>query len=196
MERTHCLTSARSRLVGAGDAVDTTRTAADTPVRWAELQERREKWPQIRLELSTGLQRSCRPRSEEAGGFFAQCEAAESEPYCSGGRRGAPSRKAGELAEWFSSVLVRIAALLRESPMFGNPDLSAIQTAVPLVNASLVFRLYEEWKQEMILDRDKILGFRQTGFSEERRLVPSEAFAELKDAVDQVQRRIGVLRAG
>ncbi|MDI7246977.1 MAG: hypothetical protein QME92_05850 [Bacillota bacterium] len=132
---------------------------------------------------------------EEAGGFFAECEEGESERYRSGSQHDALSRKARELAERFNSILVRVATLVRESPMFGDPDLRAIQMAVRRVNASLRLRLYEEWNQEVIHDEDRILGLRQAGFSEERRLFPSEAFAELKDAVDQVQRRIGVLRA-
>jgi hypothetical protein len=48
---------------------------------------------------------------------------------------------------------------------------------------------------EILNDEDVVLGVRPAGFSEERRLLPIDALAEIDDALDQASRRLGILRA-
>jgi len=70
-----------------------------------------------------------------------------------------------------------------------------MRLAVRRVDAALRLRRFEEWGPGVINDEDIILGVRPAGFSEDRRLQPTEALAEIDDALDQVSRRVGVLRA-
>jgi len=105
------------------------------------------------------------------------------------------ARRARELSARFNAVLVRVVALLRQSPMFGNADVQALQLAVRRINAALRFRLFEEWGPEVLHDEGTVLGVRPAGSSEDQRLRPRQALAEIRNALDQVTRRLGVLRA-
>jgi hypothetical protein len=78
--------------------------------------------------------------------------------------------------------------------MFGTTDLDAMRLAVRRIDAALRPRR-KEWAPEILNDEDVVLGVRPAGFSEDRRLQPTEALAEIDDALDQVSRRVGVLRA-
>jgi hypothetical protein len=95
----------------------------------------------------------------------------------------------------FHAPLVRLASMVRESPMFGAADLSAVQLVVRRIDAVLRLRRYEEWGPEILHNEDTVLGVRPAGFSEDQRLRPAEALAELNDAVEHALRRTGVLRA-
>ena len=70
-----------------------------------------------------------------------------------------------------------------------------MRLGVRRINAALRFRRFEEWGPEVINDEDIVLGVRPAGYSEDQRLQPTGALAEIDDALDQVSRRVGVLRA-
>ena len=103
--------------------------------------------------------------------------------------------RARELSAGFHPSLVRISSLVSQSPMFGKTDLDAIKLSVRRIDAALRLRQYEEWGPETICDEDIVLGVRPAGSSEDRRLMPRTAIAEIDDALDQVLRRLKVLRA-
>lgn len=103
--------------------------------------------------------------------------------------------RATQLSAVFHAPLVRLAALVRESPMFGAMDLEVIQLAVRRIDAALRLRQYSEWGPEVLHDEDIVLGVKPAGFSEDRRLEPAEALAEIDDSLDKLSRRLGVLRA-
>ncbi len=102
---------------------------------------------------------------------------------------------AREVSARFDFQLVRILSLTRQSQMLGSTDADTIRLAVRRIDAALGLRRYEEWGQEVLHDEDMVLGVKQAGSSEDRRLETSEALAEIDDALDQVLRRVGVLRA-
>ena len=79
--------------------------------------------------------------------------------------------------------------------MFGKTDLDAIRLSVRRIDAALRLRRYDEWGPEILNDEDIVLGVRPAGFSEDQHLLPGQAIAEIDDALDQVLRRLGVLRA-
>jgi hypothetical protein len=101
---------------------------------------------------------------------------------------------AREVSRHFDGALVRIAALVRESPMLGSVDLEAIQLALRRVDAALRLRAFKEWGECLLYDEDVVRGVRSPGFSEDR-ISPHEALAEIVDALDAVKRRLGVLHA-
>lgn len=95
----------------------------------------------------------------------------------------------------FDAALVRVAALVHQSSMFGNVDFQAITLAVRRINAALRLKLFQQWESEVLYDEDRVLGVRQAGSSEDHRLAPRDALAVLDEALDQVYRRLGVLQA-
>jgi len=58
-----------------------------------------------------------------------------------------------------------------------------------------VFAGYYEWKTEVLHDEGTVLGLRPAGSSEDQRISPAAARTEIGNALDQVSRRIGILRA-
>ena len=100
-----------------------------------------------------------------------------------------------EVSAKFHVPLVRVLALVNQSQMLGSTDADTIRLAVRRIDAALRLRQYEEWGPEILNDEDRVLGVRPAGFSEDRRLQPGGALTEINDAVDQVLRRVGVLRA-
>jgi hypothetical protein len=127
--------------------------------------------------------------------FLNRCdEAAQGRPY----QFEMPTDLAGvgtRLAARFNATLVRIAALVRESPLHGKPDLEAVQLAIRRINAALRLRLFEEWGPEIMHDEGEVLGVKPAGWSEDRRLSPEDAGREIREAVEQVMHRVGVLGA-
>lgn len=105
------------------------------------------------------------------------------------------AERARELSARFHAPLVRLVSLVRESAMLTAVDLNALQLAVRRIDAALRLRLYEEWGPEVLHDEDIVLAVKPAGFSEDRHTHPRQALEELNDAVDQVSRRIGILRA-
>ncbi|MEK7995376.1 MAG: nucleoside 2-deoxyribosyltransferase [Planctomycetota bacterium] len=103
--------------------------------------------------------------------------------------------KGREVSRAFHGPLVRLGALVPQSSMFGNADIQVVQQAVRRIDAALRLRLFEEWDPEVLHDEGTVLGVRPAGFSEDRRINPKEALAEVDDALDQVYRRLGVLIA-
>jgi Nucleoside 2-deoxyribosyltransferase len=79
--------------------------------------------------------------------------------------------------------------------MFGNTDLQAIQSAVRRIDAALRLRYLQEWEPEVLHDEGTVLGMGPAGFSEEVRLGAPDALGEIDQALDDVLRRLGVLRA-
>lgn len=147
------------------------------------------------VKLVADLEAKLAEARAEAAGFLAEC--ATFLGAVPGGAELSEdlSRRGRGLAARFDAALVRVATLVRQSPMFGNPDLQAVQLAVRRVSAALRLRLFQEWGPGVLHDEDVVLGVKPAGFSEDRRLTPTEALAELDDALDQVVRRLGVLRA-
>ena len=72
--------------------------------------------------------------------------------------------RADEISKRFDAALVRIATLVRHSPMMGQVDLQALQIATRRINAALRFRQFEEWAPSVIHDEDVVLGIRREGF--------------------------------
>lgn len=103
--------------------------------------------------------------------------------------------RAGEVSARFHVPLVRVLFLVRQSQMLGSNDVDAIRLAVKRIEAALRLRQYEEWGPEILNDEDRVLGVRPAGYSEDRRLEPNRALTEIDNALDQVLRRVGVLRA-
>lgn len=127
--------------------------------------------------------------------FLGECSAAiEAEGYASYELPADLAPRAKELSAGFHAPLVRLSSLVRQLPMFGSVDLEAMQLAVRRIDAALRLRQYQEWGPEILHDEDIVLGVKPAGFSEDRQLVPTEALAEIDDALDQVSRRVGVLR--
>jgi hypothetical protein len=131
---------------------------------------------------------------EEAERFFANCEALRQKLGASFELSEDLARKGKEISARFDGALVRIASLVRQSPMFGNTDLQAMQLTVRQISAALRLRRHREWGPEVLHDEGLVLGVSPAGFSEDE-LSPPEALAELDKALDQVSRRVGVLRA-
>jgi hypothetical protein len=100
-----------------------------------------------------------------------------------------------DVARRFHDPLVRIVALIRRSPMFGNTDLQAVQSAVRRIDAALRLRYLQEWDPEVLHDEGTVLGMKPGGFSEEMRLTARDALGEIDNALDDVVRRLGVLKA-
>jgi hypothetical protein len=103
--------------------------------------------------------------------------------------------RAREVSARFHVPLVRVSSLVRQSNMLGSTDQDAIRLAVQRIDAALRLRQHEEWGPEILNNEDIVLGVRPAGYSEDRRLQPSQALAEIDDALDQVLRRLGVLSA-
>lgn len=131
---------------------------------------------------------------EEAKRFFADCEALRQKLGASFELSEDLVRKGKEISARFDDALVRIASLVRQSPMFGSTDLQALQLAVRQISAALRLRRHREWGPEVLHDEGLVLGVSPAGFSEDE-LSPPEVLAELDKALDQVSRRVGVLRA-
>ena len=128
--------------------------------------------------------------------FLADCNAAIEAQGSAGYEVPTDLRpRARELSAGFHTPLVRLAALVQESTMFGNVDLEVIQLAVRRIDAALRLRQYTEWGPEVLHDEGTVLGVQPAGFSEDRRLEPEDALTEIDGALDQVSRRLGVLRA-
>jgi hypothetical protein len=106
-----------------------------------------------------------------------------------------PVDVARELSENFYLPLVRLISLIRESTVLTDVDLKAVQLSVRRIDAALRRRMYEEWAPEVLHDEGVILGVKPGGFSDDRQLSPKEARAEINEAVDQVLRRLAILRA-
>jgi hypothetical protein len=100
-----------------------------------------------------------------------------------------------ELSALFYAPLVRLVSMVRESLMFDTIDLNAMQRALRTIDAALRLRAYYEWETEMLHDEGTVYGVRAAGSSEDRRLFPTEALAQIDQALDQVSRRMGILRA-
>jgi hypothetical protein len=100
-----------------------------------------------------------------------------------------------EVSRRFHDPLVRVGALVQRSPMFGNTDLQAVQSAVRRIDAALRLRYLQEWEPEVLHDEGTVLGVRPAGFSEETRLRAGDALDEIDHALDDVSRRLGVLKA-
>jgi hypothetical protein len=103
--------------------------------------------------------------------------------------------RAREVSSRFHVPLIRVLSLVNHSQMLGATDADTIRLALRRIDAALRLRQYEQWGPEILNDEDRVLGVRPAGFSEDRRLPPSGALIEINDAVDQVVRRVGVLRA-
>src|SRR5205807_1520400 len=103
--------------------------------------------------------------------------------------------RARELSAGFYGPLVGVSSLVRQSQMLGNTDVDSIRLAVRRIDSALRLRRYEEWGPEILNDEDRVLGVRPAGYGEDRHLQPSQALTEIDDAVDQVLRRVGVMRA-
>jgi hypothetical protein len=142
----------------------------------------------------TDLESQLSTAHAEAERFFRECESAQENKY-DFELSAALAAKARDISSQFDAALVRIAALVQHSPMFGSVDLQAIQLAVRRINAALRLRLFEEWGTDVLHDEGRVLGVKPAGSSENRRLFPHEALVEVNDALDQVSRRMGVLRA-
>jgi len=95
----------------------------------------------------------------------------------------------------FYSPLVRLLPLVGESPILGSVDAKALQVALRRIDAALRLRGYSEWETEVLHDEGRVLGVRPAGSSEDRRIFPEEARAEIRNALDQISRRIAILRA-
>jgi hypothetical protein len=128
--------------------------------------------------------------------FLVQCtRAIEAEEFGSYEFPAHLTPRARELSAGFYAPLVRVSSLVSQSSMFGNTDQDAIKLAVRRIDAALRLRRYDEWGPEILNDEDVVLGVRPAGFSEDQWLRPTTALAEIDDALDQVSRRVGVLRA-
>jgi hypothetical protein len=103
--------------------------------------------------------------------------------------------RAKATARRLDAVFVRAASLIRQSPMLGDVDMQAAQRALRRANAALRLRAFEEWGPSVLHDEDRVLGVNPAGFSEDRKLTPYEAAAEVREALDVVTRRRSVLRA-
>jgi hypothetical protein len=95
----------------------------------------------------------------------------------------------------FHSPLVRLLSLAGKSPMLGSVDVKALQVALRTIDAALRLREYYEWETEVLHDEGRVLGVRSAGSSEDRRISPEAAREEIRNAIDQVSRRIAILRA-
>src|SRR5579859_100520 len=105
------------------------------------------------------------------------------------------SERTRKLSDCFHIPLVRLVSLVRESTTLTAVDVNTVQLSIRRIDAALRLRLYEEWGPEVLHDEDVVLGVRPAGFSEDRSLDPQKALAEANEAVDQVMRRLGILRA-
>jgi hypothetical protein len=103
--------------------------------------------------------------------------------------------EARDVSNQFHRPLVLIAAHMRRSPMFGDADMQAVQRAVRRIDAALRVRLCQEWGMEVLHDEGMVLGVRPAGFSEDNPLLPEDALSEIDNALDQVSRRLSVLKA-
>jgi hypothetical protein len=95
----------------------------------------------------------------------------------------------------FHRALVRTAALVRKSPMFGNADQQVIQLVVRRIDAALRMRNYREWDSEVLHDEGTVLGVRPGGSEEDPLVYPSDALAIIDKAIVQVDRRLSILTA-
>jgi hypothetical protein len=105
------------------------------------------------------------------------------------------TKRAREVSALFSAPFVRLVSMVRESPMMGGVDTSAMQRALRTIDAAIRLREYYEWETEVLHDEGTVLGVKAAGASEGRRLTPKKASAEISSALDQVSRRMGILRA-
>jgi hypothetical protein len=103
--------------------------------------------------------------------------------------------RARDVSAMFHVPLIRAFSLVRQSQMLGSTDADTIRLAVRRIDAALRFRYHEEWGPEILNDEDIVLGVKPAGFSEARPLQSSEVLTEIDDALDQVLRRVAVLRA-
>src|ERR1017187_4637212 len=74
-----------------------------------------------------------------------------------------------EVSRRFHDPLVRVGALVQRSPMFGNTDLQAVQSAVRRIDAALRLRYLQEWERfwacgprDFPKRRDSVLVMRST----------------------------------
>jgi hypothetical protein len=105
------------------------------------------------------------------------------------------SDEAGRVSELFYRPLVRLLAITRESPMMGDVDVKAMQRVLRTIDAAIRLRSYYEWETEVLHDEGTVLGVKSAGGSEGPPLSPKEASVEIGSALDEVSRRIGILRA-
>jgi hypothetical protein len=103
--------------------------------------------------------------------------------------------KARAVSALFYPPLVRLMSLVGESPMLGSVDAKAIQGALRTIDAALRLHRYYEWETEVLHDEGTVLGLKPAGSSEDQRIYPEAARTEIRNALDQVSRRIGILRA-
>src|SRR5258708_1048482 len=103
--------------------------------------------------------------------------------------------RAREISEGFHRPLVQLLSYLGKSQMFGDMDRDAVRLSVTRIDAALRGKRYIEWGPEDLWHEDSFLGIKPAGFSEDRRLEPREAMAEIDEALDHVYRRLGILRA-
>lgn len=149
----------------------------------------------VSVTTITELEARLSDARDSAERFLEECSAAmEAQGYGSYELPADLAPRAKELSGRFHAPLVRLSLLVRQSPMFGNIDLDAMQLAVRRIDAALRLRQYEEWAPQVLHDEDIVLGVKPAGFSEDRQLSPTAALAEIDDALDQVSRRVGVLR--
>ncbi len=142
-----------------------------------------------KLETIDALEERLSSARAEAERFFA-----EFGPHTVGLPEGQPDR-ARELSALFHAPLVRLLSMVRESPMFSALDVKAMQRVLRSIDAALRLRSYYEWETEVLHDEGTVLGVKQPGFSEGRNLSPSEAATQVDEALDEVSRRTGILRA-
>jgi hypothetical protein len=95
----------------------------------------------------------------------------------------------------FYSPLVRLLPLVAESRMLGELDAKAVRLALRTIDSALRLRGYEEWETQVLHDEGRVLGTTPPGSSEGRELDPAAARQEIRAAMDQVSRRIAILRA-
>ncbi|MBL8173408.1 MAG: hypothetical protein JNK48_01985, partial [Bryobacterales bacterium] len=133
--------------------------------------------------------------SKEAYSYFDDCAIEKERTQKALQLPTALLERSRKLSRRLNSAIVKIATLVRQSPMFGNVDLETIQLAIRRCNAALGLRNFEQWGPNVIHDEDRVLGVSPAGFSEDGELDPSEAKAVITEQLDLVGRRLSVLRA-
>jgi nucleoside 2-deoxyribosyltransferase len=79
--------------------------------------------------------------------------------------------------------------------MLGDLDAKAVRRSLRTIEAALRLRGYDEWEPEVVNDEGRVLGMTTAGFSENRRLSSEAAREAVRGALEQVLRRIAILRA-
>lgn len=85
--------------------------------------------------------------------------------------------------------------MVHESPVLGDVDAGSAHLALRTIGAALRLRRYREWGPRILNDEDVVLGVAPGGSSEDERLEPPWAMACIDEALEQVLRRVAILRA-